>query len=351
MTTCSASASSPNACSPTRTHKNGWSTGRRRIFKDTGERIERVTDIALPDDRAALRILERLLEHVEGKRLDRITPLIEARLPDGSRLTAAIPPISSNGHVIFAIRRFRLKANTLTELVPLGMLSQQAADFLAACVRARKNIVVAGPVSSGKTTLLNALGGAIPGSERVVVCETGAELRLPDVLHNCVAYESRPESPDGLPGVSLEQLVSSALRLNPSRIIVGECRGPETMAMLWAFATGHAGMTSVHGETANHALGNLARFALTAGPHITTEQALDWLREIDIVIHCTRPSTYENGEQRFLPRQVDEIVEVQGVEGNRLTANPLFEGTGANLTWLAAGPRFLTQLEHAGFAA
>ena len=94
------------------------------------------------------------------------------------------------------------------------------------------------------------------------------------------------------------------------------------MAMLWAFATGHAGMTSVHGETADHGLRNLARFALTAGAHITTEQALDWLREIDIVVHCTRPSTYENGEQRFLPRQVDEIVEVQGVEGNRLTAQP-----------------------------
>ena len=138
--------------------------GPRRIFKDTGDRIERVTDVALSDDRAALRILERLLEHVEGKRLDRITPLIEARLPDGSRLTAAIPPVSSNGHVIFTIRRFRLRANTLAELVELGTLSQQAADFVAACVRARKNIVVAGPVSSGKTTLLNALGGAIPGS-------------------------------------------------------------------------------------------------------------------------------------------------------------------------------------------
>src|SRR5579859_5331444 len=171
--------------------------GPRRIFRDNGRQIERVTGIGFADDRELRAFLERLLEQVEGKRLDRITPLIEARLPDGSRLTAAIPPISSNGHVIFTIRRFRLKANTLAELVPLGMLSQQAADFLAACVRARKNIVVCGPVSSGKTTLLNALGGAIPGSERVVVCETGAELRLPDVLHNCVAYEARPDSADG----------------------------------------------------------------------------------------------------------------------------------------------------------
>src|SRR5579862_377581 len=136
--------------------------GPRRIFKDTGDRIERVTDISLPDDRAALRILERLLEHVEGKRLDRITPLIEARLPDGSRLTAAIPPVSSNGHVICSIRRFRLKANSLADLVGFDFLSEQAADFLAAAVRAGKNIVIAGRVSSGKTTLLNALGRAVP---------------------------------------------------------------------------------------------------------------------------------------------------------------------------------------------
>src|SRR5919204_5801338 len=323
--------------------------GPRRIFKDTGERIERVTDIALPDDRAALRILERLLEQVEGKRLDRITPLIEARLPDGSRLTAAIPPVSSNGHVIFTIRRFRLRANTLTELVELGVLSQQAADFLAACVRARKNIVVAGPVSSGKTTLLNALGGAIPGSERVVVCESGAELKLPDLLHNCVAYEARPDSADGLPGVSLDQLVASALRLNPSRIIVGECRGPETMAMLWAFATGHAGMTSVHGETADHALRNLVRFALTSGARIEAEQALDWVRDVDLVVHCDRPRTFGPGERRFLPRRIDEISEVAGVEGRRLTLNPLFEGAGPDLRWLGSGPAYLDELEQAGF--
>src|SRR6266699_1187837 len=325
--------------------------GPRRIFKDTGERIERVTDIALPDDRAALRILERLLEHVEGKRLDRITPLIEARLPDGSRLTAAIPPISSNGHVIFTIRRFRLRANTLAELVPLGMLNQQAADFLVACVRARKNIVVAGPVSSGKTTLLNALGGAIPGSERVVVCETGAELRLPDLLHNCVAYEARPDSADNLPGITLDQLVASALRLNPSRIIVGECRGPETMAMLWAFATGHAGMTSVHGETAEHALRNLVRFALTSGARVEAEQALDWLREIDVVVHCDRPRSFDGGERRFLSRRIDEIVEVAGVEGSRLTLNPLFDGVGPQLRWLGSDPAFAGELAVAGFEA
>jgi pilus assembly protein CpaF len=291
------------------------------------------------------------LEQVEGKRLDRITPRVEARLPDGSRLTAAIPPISSNGNVICSIRRFRLPAGTLEELVELHFLSEQAADFLTACVRAGKNIVVAGRVSAGKTTLVNALGRSVPGTERVVVCESSAELQLPAVLPNCVGYEARPASADGLKAVTLEDLVSDALRMNPDRIIVGECRGPETMAMLWAFATGHAGMTSVHGESAEHALTNLARFALTSGARIEGDQALEWLREIDLVIHCDRPRSYDTGERRFLPRRVDQIAEVAGIEGRRITLNPLFTGTGSTLQWANTGPAYLDDLQTADFTA
>jgi pilus assembly protein CpaF len=325
--------------------------GPKRVFRDTGERIERVPDLTFHDDRQVRSFLERLLEQVEGKRLDRITPRVEARLPDGSRLTAAIPPISSNGHPICTIRRFRLGAGTLAELVELDFLSDEAAAFLTACVRAGKNIIVAGRVSSGKTTLLNALGRAIAGSERIVVCESSAELQLPAILPNCIGYEARPASPDGLPAVTLEDLVSDALRMNPDRILVGECRGPETMAMLWAFATGHAGMTSVHGESAEHALRNLVRFALTSGARVEAEQALDWLREIDIVVHCDRPRSFDGGERRFLPRRIDEIVEVAGVEGSRLTLNPLFDGTGSQLCWLGSEPAFAGELAVAGFEA
>ncbi len=323
----------------------------KRVFRDDGQRIERVPDVMFADNRQVRSFLERLLEQVEGKRLDRITPRVEARLPDGSRLTAAIPPISSNGNVICSIRRFRLRAGTLQELVELEFLSEQAASFLSACVRAGKNIVIAGRVSAGKTTLVNALGSAVPGTERVVVCESSAELQLPDVLPNCVGYEARPASADGLKAVTLEDLVADALRMNPDRIIVGECRGPETMAMLWAFATGHAGMTSVHGESAEHALTNLARFALTSGARIEGDQALEWLREIDIVVHCDRPRSYDAGERRFLPRRIDQIAEVAGVEGKRITLNPLFDGTGAILTWAGAGPAFLDDLKRAGFEA
>lgn len=323
--------------------------GPRRLFRDTGERIERVPDLVFDDDRQVRAFVERLLEQVEGKRLDRITPRVEARLPDGSRLTAAIPPVSSNGNTICTIRRFRLAAGTLEELVGLGFLSEQASAFLAACVRAGKNIVVSGRVSSGKTTLLNALGRAVPGTERVVVCESSAELQLPAILPNCVGYEARPANADGLPAVALEHLVADALRMNPDRILVGECRGPETMAMLWSFATGHAGMTSVHGESAEHALRNLVRFALTSGARIEAEQALDWVRDVDLVVHCDRPRSFAGNERRFLPRRIDEVVEVSGVEGRRLTLNPLFEGAGPDLRWLGSGPAYIDELEQAGF--
>lgn len=324
----------------------------RRVFRDDGQQIERIPEIAFTDDRQVRAFIERLLEQVEGKRLDRITPRIEARLPDGSRLTAAIPPISSNGHVICSIRRFRLAATNLTELVELDFISHQAARFLAAAIRAGKNILVAGRVSAGKTTLINALGGEIPPTERVVVCESSAELHLPETLPNCVGYEARPASNDGLPAITLEELVSDALRMNPDHIIVGECRGPETMAMLWGLATGHSGMTSVHGESAEHALTNLARFALTSNANIEASQTLEWLREIDLVVHCDRPrSSDPAGERRFLPRRVDEIVEITGIEGRRMTLNPLFTGTGPELAWDGTGPTWLDDLERAGFEA
>lgn len=325
--------------------------GPRRVFRDSGDRIERVPSIAFQSDAQVRAFLDRLLEQVEGKRLDRLTPRVEARLPDGSRLTAAIPPVASQGHAICAIRRFRLMATTLAELTDLDFLSAEAADFLTACVRAGRNIVVAGRVSSGKTTLLNALGASIPGTERVVVCESSAELQLPDMLANCVSYEARPGNAEGLSAITLEDLVADALRMNPDRIIVGECRGPETMAMLWACATGHSGMTSIHGESAAHALSNLVRFAITSGARIESGDALEWLREIDVVVHCDRPRSYDSGERRFLPRRIDEIAEVMGVEGNRMTLNPLFSGSGEGLRWLGTEPAFAEDLRTAGYEA
>jgi pilus assembly protein CpaF len=137
--------------------------------------------------------------------------------------------------------------------------------------------------------------------------------------------------------------------MNPDRIIVGECRGAETMALLWSLATGHAGMTSIHGESAEHALKNLIRFALTSGARIEAEQALDWVSEVEVVVHCDRPRNSSGSERGFRPRQIDEIVELCGSEGGRPTLNPLFEGEGRSLAWLGVAPRFAAELRAAGF--
>ncbi len=137
--------------------------------------------------------------------------------------------------------------------------------------------------------------------------------------------------------------------MNPDRIIVGECRGAETMALLWSLATGHAGMTSIHGESAEHALKNLIRFAITSGARIDQAQALDWVAEVELVVHCDRPRELTGRERGFRPRLIDEIVEVSGSEGARPTLNPLFEGAGASLGWLGVVPRFAPELRRAGY--
>ena len=315
--------------------------GPRRLFRDTGERIERVPDLVFDDDRQVRAFVERLLEQVEGKRLDRITPRksrrSSGRLPadggDPARLVERAhdlhdPPLPAR-------RRHPRRSRRL------GFLSEQAAAFLAACVRAGKNIVISGRVSSGKTTLLNALGRAVPGAERVVVCESSAELQLPAILPT--ASGTRPGR--RAPTASLRCRSGPRLRRaahEPDRILVGECRGPETMAMLWSFATGHA-----HDERARRvggaALRNLVRFALTAGARIEAEQALDWVRDVDLVVHCDRPRSFTGSERRFLPRRIDEVVEVTGVEGRRSTLNPLFDGAGSELRWLNSSLRHIDE--------
>ena len=309
-----------------------------RVFRDTGERLERVPDLTFTDDRQVRAFLDRLLEQVEGKRLDRITPRIEARLPDGSRLTAAIPPVSSNGHVICSIRRFKLKANSLADLVDARLPLPAGSRLPRRRVRVGKNIVVAGRVSSGKTTLLNALGRAVAASERFVCCESSAELQLPAVLANCVGYEARPGNTDGLPAITLEDLVSDALRMNPDRIVVGECRGPETMAMLWAFATGHAGMTSrprrirrTRPPKPRPLRAHLRR------PHRHPPSTR--LAPRDRPRRPLRPPRHLQQRRTPLPpppRRPDRRTHRH--RRHQPTLNPLFEGAGPNLHYLAQRP-------------
>ena len=205
-----------------------------------------------------LTAIERVLGPL-GHRLDRASPAVDARLPDGSRLHAMVPPASVDGPVL-AIRRFTEAANTIADLLGLGSVDEDGADVLRALVADRRNILVCGATGSGKTTLLNVLAHEIPPAERIVTIEDSAELRLPG---HVVRLEGRGHNSEGVGAITLRQLLRHALRLRPDRIIVGEVRGAEAFDMLQALSTGHEGsMSTIHASTADEALWRLETLAL-----------------------------------------------------------------------------------------
>jgi len=233
-----------------------------------------------------MHVIERILSPL-GRRVDEASPLVDARLPDGSRVNCVIGPLSLDGPLL-TIRRFRRRGFTIAELVETGFMTRAAADFLRSCVRARLNLVVSGGTGSGKTTLLNVLSTYIEESERVITIEDAAELRL--VQPHVVRLESRPPNLDGEGEVPIRALVRNALRMRPDRIIVGEVRGREALDMLQALNTGHDGsMTTVHANSATDALRRIETLALMADvalPHLAVrEQAASAL---DLVVHVER---------------------------------------------------------------
>ncbi|MCA9846433.1 MAG: CpaF family protein, partial [Dehalococcoidia bacterium] len=219
--------------------------GPRRVFVIADGRKE-LTEITLADDAELLRLVRRAIGPLGG-RLDETSPMVDARLPDGSRLNAVIPPLAT-GATHVTIRKFLQRARTLDDLVGLGTLTPEAAAFLQACVRAGLNILISGGTGSGKTTCLKALGAAIPGMrERVITIEETGELQLESVLPDCVALNARLANVEGEGGVSIRALVRNALRMRPTRIIVGEVRGDEALDMLSAMNSGHEGsMCTLH---------------------------------------------------------------------------------------------------------
>lgn len=283
-------------------------------------------------------IVERMLAR-SGRRLDRSQPFVDARLPDGSRLHVAIPPITD--HWAVNVRKFvGLRAQTLDELVALESLSTRAARFLDAAVTAGLNIVVAGAVGAGKTTLLNCLASAIPGRERVVTCEEVFELQiaLPDV----VAMQTRQRNLEGDGAVTLRDLVRESLRMRPDRIVVGEVRGAESLDMLLAMNSGAGGMTSVHANSAREAVRKLTTLPLLAGENVDRRFVAATVTAcIDIVVFC----------RRFQGRRM--ITEILGVgeqvsDGDEPTVGPIFRGAGAELVWTGELPRGLERFEERG---
>jgi pilus assembly protein CpaF len=231
------------------------------IYVEREGRVQQ-TATAFTDETAVRAVLERIVTPL-GRRIDESNPIVDARLKDGSRVNAVIPPLAIKGPSI-TIRKFPKQRLTLRDLVQRGSLSEDMAVFLARCVAARRNVVIAGGTGSGKTTLLNVLSAAIPHGERIVTIEDAAELQL--AQRHVVSLESRPPNMEGQGTVSIRDLVKNALRMRPDRIVVGECRSGEALDMLQAMNTGHDGsMTTTHANSPREALQRLETLCLMAG--------------------------------------------------------------------------------------
>ena len=269
-----------------------------------------LTTVRFADDAAVVASVERVLAPL-GLRIDRASPTVDARLSDGSRLHAVIPPVAVDGPIV-AVRRFTKAVQSLAELVASGSAPIEVADLLKEAVLGRKNLVISGGTGAGKTTLLNVLSTEIPASQRIVTVEDAAELEL---AGHVVRLEARPPNAEGAGEISLQQLVRSALRLRPDRIIVGEVRGPEALDMIWALNTGHDGsMSTVHANSPAEALWRLETLAMS-GERRVGEAAVrrQMMSAIDVVVQVARVA----GERRVV--EVSEVGD-DGVETRWLSS-------------------------------
>ncbi len=273
------------------------------------------TPFRFSDESQLRRIITKMVGQI-GRRIDESSPMVDARLPDGSRVNAVIPPLSLSGPLL-TIRRFAKERFGLEELTRLGTVSAQAVEFLCNCVRADLNILVSGGTGSGKTTLLNALSAAVPDSDRIVTIEDAAELQLKQ-LH-VVRLESRPKNIEGEGEVTIRDLVRNALRMRPDRIIVGEVRGAEALDMLQAMNTGHEGsLSTIHANSARDALNRLETMVLMAGYDLPVKAIRGHVSAaLDLIIQLDR---MDDGSRR-----VTQITEVQRMEEDVITLQPLFE--------------------------
>ncbi len=284
-------------------------------------------------------VIERIVTPL-GRRIDESSPMVDARLPDGSRVHAIIPPVALKGASL-TIRKFPQRRPGMPDLLAAGSLSDAMAQFLALCVRMRKNLVVSGGTGSGKTTLLNILSNEIPDGERVVTIEDAAELRLNH--EHLVALEARPANQEGRGRIDIRELVRNALRMRPDRIVVGECRGAEAFDMLTAMNTGHEGsLTTLHANSARDALARLESMILMAGLDLPLAVVREHIAaSIDIIVQQARLA---DGR-----RVVTSVAEVTGMESGRIQLQELFrhERTGG-FTGCGAVPSFVQQWREAG---
>jgi len=288
--------------------------GAKNIYIEREGKVQR-TNAVFESDEHLMRIIERIVAPL-GRRIDESSPYVDARLPDGSRVNAVIPPISLIGPVL-TIRKFFKIPLTVERLIELGSVSPEAMEFLKASVLAKLNIIISGGTGSGKTTFLNVLSGYIPNNERILTIENAAELQLRQ--EHVVTLESRPPNIEGRGQITIRDLVINSLRMRPDRIVVGECRGPEAFDMLQAMNTGHEGsLTTIHANNPREATARLENMILMAGmdlPHRAIREQI--AAAVDAVIQLNR--------MRDGTRKVINITEIQGMEGDVITMSEIFK--------------------------
>lgn len=320
--------------------------GAKNIYIERQGKISRVP-MTFESNEHVMRIIERIVAPL-GRRVDESSPYVDARLPDGSRVNAIIPPLSLVGPVL-TIRKFAKNPITVDQLIEFGSITPEAVTFLEACVRARVNIIISGGTGSGKTTLLNVLSGFIPADERIITIENAAELQLRQ--EHVVTLESRPANIEGKGEVTIRQLVINALRMRPDRIIVGEIRDEAALDMLQAMNTGHDGsMTTLHSNSPRDTLARLETMVLMAGMDLPSRAIREQVASaINLVIHQER--------LRDGTRKIVNITEITGMEGDVITMTDLFvfEQVGlengrvvGRLRPTGLRPRFMDKFEIAG---
>ncbi len=300
-----------------------------------------LTNARFVDEQHLERIIDKIVSQI-GRRIDESSPMVDARLPDGSRVNAIIPPLAVRGSAL-TIRKFKKDPLTMEDLIKFGTLSPKSAQFLELCVKGALNVVISGGTGSGKTTTLNVLSGAIPNDDRIITVEDAAEVQLKQ--EHVITLESRPANIEGKGQVSIRDLVRNTLRMRPDRIVVGECRGAETVDMLQAMNTGHDGsMTTIHANNPREALSRVETLVLTAG----VDLPLRAIREqaagaIDLIVQVSR---LVDGSRR-----ITHITEVGKMEGETITLQDIFiakpdeQGAASGQTSRLLGPLTMTGIK------
>jgi pilus assembly protein CpaF len=287
--------------------------GPKQVYVERNGKLQ-ITDACFEDNKHVMRIIEKIVSPL-GRRIDESSPMVDARLPDGSRVNAIIPPLALDGPTI-TIRKFSKKPLEMSSLTGYGTLTPEMALFIEACIKARLNIVVSGGTGSGKTTTLNVLSSFIPFDERIVTIEDAAELQLRQ--DHVVRLESKPANVEGKGAVSIRELVRNSLRMRPDRVVIGEVRGGEALDMLQAMNTGHDGsLTTGHANTPRDMLARLETMVLMAGMDLPVRAIREQVSSaVDLIVQQSR---LKDGS-----RKITHITEVQGIEKDIITLQDIF---------------------------